>query len=348
MSHSTSLHDLRTQLEEGVMGLSLVKGRLNMILDWIEVNLSDPRQLPVIVFKLAGEVDALSGETQKCAKLHEDLDRLNNELNRRQRSLDQQLQNVASIQGQVKDGIKSYHGKLEVSLKDLGKKLDSQNLQLKGLDPIDKKLMGCQQHVEGTLEDFNKKLDVIKAEMSNSRQSIESTIQSEFQSVDIHATQKAILNNLVEMKDHLQLSDQITSKSSNDASSSSDGNKTGLLISGVEPVWQASLGVIQEALNVYLEDEEGLKHVKRTRRLLINCLGYKHKSPEVFLDYLNDDHHKQQWICIATLCNGRGFFYPKQDDGYCSDCSKMGSTACIQVKKEKPRQAFLRVARWDE
>ncbi|KAI8951941.1 hypothetical protein F4801DRAFT_578038 [Xylaria longipes] len=134
-THFWSICELHSQLTEGVIGLTIIKGRLSTISDWAEAKVSDHKQLPILLSRLANDVDALCGETQK--KLDDHNVKLNG---------------------------------IDKGIGGLGKKLDNHQLQLQDVGDFSQKLDGQKlqlgehaRQIEGS----------IRAEITSSRQSIE-------------------------------------------------------------------------------------------------------------------------------------------------------------------------------
>lgn len=175
MSHSQSLRDLQTQMAEGVVGLTGTKDRLNALLDWVQANVSDRRKLPILVSQLASEVDGLCGQTQKCVSLYADLERLHDELNNRQKSLNRQLQTYSGVEDCIRklddhnvklDGIKAidanlddYRKQVEDGFSAFDRKLDDHDVKLDGIKAIDANLDDYRKRVDGKFSAFDKELD---------------------------------------------------------------------------------------------------------------------------------------------------------------------------------------------
>ncbi|KAJ2996914.1 hypothetical protein NUW58_g817 [Xylaria curta] len=109
--------------------------------------------------------------------------------------------------------------------------------------------------------------------------------------------------------------------------------------------WKSLLSTLRVIFDVSVEDEAiPTKTLTRMRRLLLSYLGYQETSPERFQEFLNDDGHLDQWVCVATLCEYDKIFHPNDD--YCGDCSKIKALNCLQIKKNGPRKSILRMIRW--
>ncbi|RYC62410.1 hypothetical protein CHU98_g3809 [Xylaria longipes] len=136
-----SICELHSQLTEGVIGLTIIKGLLSTISDWVEAKVSDHKQLPILLSRLANDVDALCGETQNIQECIRKLDDHNVKLN-----------------------------SIDKGIGGLGKKLDNHQLQLEDVGDFSQKLDGQKlqlgehaRQIEGS----------IRAEITSSRQSIE-------------------------------------------------------------------------------------------------------------------------------------------------------------------------------
>ncbi|KAI3335401.1 hypothetical protein F4824DRAFT_511042 [Ustulina deusta] len=224
--------------------------------------------------------------------------------------------------------------------------------------------------------------DIVRTEIESRIGSVSDTVKTETASVNNilssiqakltkdNSSQQIILNKLKDIENHVRLSQventqAITQPQHEATSQAESSSKLGskrvresydslldLELLGIEDSkedieeWRKLFSPIRAAFSISVPDMKNSDvTLKRMRRMILVCLSYSSRSPERFMDFLEDDSLIGKWVCMAAICDRDQIFEP--DENFCEDCSGENSKTCLRVKKERSERITLRMISWD-